>query len=106
MLVQLLPLPIIASRIDNSIVGVEVQNGNSCITRLREAGRRLWPDDREHPLPSSGSSLAAADLCVAGLRPVSELPGASALPGVLAQVARGRPSFGDGGAFQDDQARR
>src|ERR1044072_6277148 len=71
-----------------------------------ETGAGLRADDGANPLPHAGSSLAAANLCLAELRPVSEIPGAARFPGVLAKIA-GRPAvLRHRGAFETDQARR
>ena len=42
------------------------------ILRLRKAGHWLWPDDCSNSVPASRSSLVAAVLHLAELRPVSE----------------------------------
>src|ERR1700752_3132920 len=72
---------------------------------LSETGAGLWADDGRDPLSDAGSSLAAADLRLAELRPVSEIPRAAGLPAVLAGQARGTAIFGPRGALQADQAR-
>src|SRR5580704_10671708 len=74
-------------------------------TRLSPAARRLWPDHGQYPLPAAGSSLAATDLCLAGLRSLPELSGAQQIPQFLAGKARGSAALGDGGACAADQAR-
>src|SRR6201995_2388167 len=71
---------------------------------LSEAGTGLRADDGRDPLPDAGSSLTAADLCLAELRSVSEIPRAAGLPAVLAGPAGGAVVFGPRGAFQADQA--
>src|SRR6478672_8495181 len=71
-----------------------------------ETAAGLWADDGGNSLSDAGSSLAASDLCLAGLRHVSEIPGAEGFPGVLDGEARRPAAFGDGRAFQADQARR
>src|SRR5689334_9237533 len=78
--------------------------GWGCFRRLPEAGKRLRADDGADSLPHAGSSLAAADLCLAELRPVPEI---SRAPGLLALLAgkAGRPAvLGHRRAFQADQA--
>src|SRR5579864_656411 len=69
-----------------------------------EAGAGLRADDGADSLPVARSPLAAADLRLAELRPVSEIPGAAGLPALLAGEARRSPVLGHGGAFQADQA--
>src|SRR6266436_2531632 len=44
-----------------------------------QADGRLRPDHCQHPISTPRSSLAAAGLCVAGLRCVSPLSGAAAI---------------------------
>src|ERR1700746_1584213 len=58
--------------------------GWSWFRRLPETGAGLRADDGGNPLSVAGSSLAAADLRLAELRSVSEIPGTARLPGVLA----------------------
>src|SRR3569832_945306 len=71
-----------------------------------ETAAGLRADDGPNSLPDAGSPVAAPDLRLEELRHVSEISGAEGLPGVLAGKA-GRPAaFGDGCAFQADQARR
>src|SRR3569833_2878060 len=71
-----------------------------------ETAAGLRADDGPNSLPDAGSSLAAADLCLAGLRHDSEVSGAERLPRFLAAEARRSAAFGDGRAFQADQAGR
>src|SRR5262249_4053017 len=73
---------------------------------LPETDAGLRADDGANSLSDAGSSLAAPDLCLAELRHVPEIPGAERLPAVLAGEARRSAPFGDGGAFQADQAGR
>src|SRR3954453_24215079 len=80
--------------------------GWSCFRRFPEAGAGLRADDGANPVSDAGSSLVAADLCLAELRSVSEIPGAEGFPGVLGGKARGPAVFRDGGALQADQAGR
>src|SRR5260370_26658019 len=80
--------------------------GWSCFRRFPEAGAGLRADDGANSLSDAGSSLAAADLCLAELRPVSEIPGAEGFSGLLAGKARRPLVLGHAGAFQADQARR
>src|SRR5438093_171045 len=80
--------------------------GWSCFRRLPEAGVGLWADDGANPVSDAGSSLIAADLCLAELRSVSEIPGAEGFSGVLAGKARRSAVLRHRGAFQADQARR
>src|SRR5262245_7803001 len=62
-------------------------------------------DDGRDPLSLAGSPLAAADLCLAELRSVSEISGAAGFPAILAGEARGPALFGPRRALQADQAR-
>src|ERR1700742_872917 len=72
--------------------------------RLPETGAWVWADHGRDPLPDAGSSFDPSELCLAELRPVSEISGAEGFPEVLGREA-GRPAVqGDGGAFQADQA--
>src|SRR5438874_13161577 len=80
--------------------------GWDCFRRFPETGAGLRADDGRNSLPDAGSSLAAPDLCLAELRYVSEVSGADGFPGVLAGEARRSAAFGDGRAFQADQAGR
>src|ERR1700721_1001534 len=73
--------------------------------RLPETGSGLWADDGGNSLPDAGSSLVAADICLAELRSVSEIPGAAGLPCLLGAKTRGTALFGPRGAFQADPAR-
>src|ERR1700739_4876139 len=63
-------------------------------------------DDGRDPLSDAGSSLAAADLCLAELRSVPEISGAAGLPAILANEVGRAALFGPRRAFQADQARR
>src|ERR1700741_512913 len=78
--------------------------GWACFRRLSEAGFGLRADDGANSLSDAGSSLAAADLCLAELRSVSEIPGAAGFPRLLAGKARRPLVLGHRGAFQADQA--
>src|SRR5882757_4237256 len=73
---------------------------------LPEAGAGLRADDGANSLSHAGSSLAAADLCLAELRSVSEISGAEGFPRLLAGKAGGAVVLGHGRAFQADQAGR
>src|SRR5882757_9720893 len=77
-----------------------------CFRRFPEAVTGLRADDGANSVSDAGSSLAAADLCLAELRHVSKIPGAAGLPHLLGGKARGAAALGDGGAFQADQAGR
>src|ERR1700729_4161970 len=71
-----------------------------------ETGAGLWADDGADSVSDAGSSLAFADVCLAGLRSVSEIPEAEGFPLLLGREA-GRPALrGHGSAFQADQAGR
>src|SRR5689334_17965894 len=70
-----------------------------------ETGAGLRADDGADSLPHAGSSLAAANLRLAELRSVSEIPGAARFPCVLGKIP-GRPAvLRHRGAFEADQAR-
>src|SRR5215475_15338620 len=73
--------------------------------RLPETGVGVRADDGRDPLSDAGSSLAAADLCLAELRSVPEISGAAGLPAVLAGEAGRAAVLGARRAFQADQAR-
>src|ERR1700742_1968147 len=73
---------------------------------LPETGAGIRADDGRNPLSLAGSSLAAADLCLAELRSVSPISGAAGLSAVLAGEARRAVVFGPCRALQADQARR
>src|SRR5436309_15229657 len=74
--------------------------------RIQEAGLRLRTDNSGNPLSPSGSSMAAANLRLAGLRSVSKFPGAEGFPRVLATRARRPAVCGHRRALQTDQACR
>src|SRR3982751_114297 len=80
--------------------------GWSCFRGLPEAGVGLRADDGANPVSDAGPSLIAADLCLAELRSVSEIPGAQGFPRVLAGEARRSAVLRDGRPFQADQAGR
>src|SRR3984957_5692523 len=77
-----------------------------CFRRLPATGAGLWADDGGNSLPDAGSSIAAANLRLAELRSVSEIPGAAGFPRLLGAETRATASFGPRRAFQTDQARR
>ena len=54
----------------------------------------------------AGSQVVAADLCLAELRSVPEIPGAAGFPRFLAGKARGTAVLRHRGAFAADQACR
>src|SRR5579863_5858334 len=74
--------------------------------RLPETSAGLWADDGGNSLPDAGSSIAAANIRLAELRSVSEIPGVAGFPRLLAAETRGAALFGPGCALQADQARR
>src|SRR5882724_6159477 len=80
--------------------------GWSCFRRFPEAGAGLRADDGANPVSDAGSPLIAADLCLAELRSVSEIPGAEGFPCLLAGKARRATVLRHRGAFQADQAGR
>src|SRR5450759_115550 len=74
--------------------------------RLPETGAGLRADDGGNPVSDAGSSLAAANLCLAELRFVSEFSGAEGFSFLLAAEAR-RPALRRHRcALQVDQAGR
>src|SRR5262249_24124376 len=75
------------------------------LQRLPPPARRLRPHHRTNSLSASRPSVAPADLCLAGLRPVSAVSGAQPVSGVLARKARGTVVLGDRRALAPDQAR-
>src|SRR5689334_13208803 len=80
--------------------------GWSCFRRLPEAGAGLRADDGANPVSDAGSPVVAADLCLAKLRSVSEIPRAEGFPRVLAGKAGWPAVFRHGRALQADQAGR
>src|SRR5580704_5187674 len=80
--------------------------GWGCFRRFPEAGFGLRADDGADSVSDAGSSLAAADLRLAELRSVPEIPGTEGFPRLLAGEARRPAVLGYRGAFQADQARR
>src|SRR6185436_16067661 len=80
--------------------------GWSCFRGFPEAGAGLRADDGANSVSDAGSSLIAADLCLAELRSVSAISGAAGLSGFLAGKTRWPVVLGDGGALEADQAGR
>src|SRR5581483_3435543 len=76
--------------------------GHYGVTGVSQSARRLWIDHRQHLVPASRSPMAAADLCLAGLRSLPELSGAEQIPQFLAGEARGSAALGNGGPRQAD----
>src|SRR4051812_33423407 len=74
--------------------------------RFPETAAGLRNDDGADSLSDAGSSLAAPDLRLAGLRHVSEISGGEGFPGVLGGKAPRTASLGYKGALQGYQARR
>src|SRR5262249_5899925 len=100
----------VISRLDVRIGG---RHGISAIGRQRigfqglpPPARRLWSDHGANPLPTSRSSVPAADLCLAGLRPLPAVSRAQPLSRLLAGDARGAAALGHGRACPPDQAGR
>src|ERR1700761_2713416 len=77
-----------------------------CFRRLPETGAGLWADDGGNSLSHAGSSFAAANLCLAELRSIPEIPGVAGLPVLLAAEAGGAALRRSRRPFQADQARR
>src|SRR5450755_4267560 len=71
-----------------------------------EAGAGLWADDGADFVSDAGSPLAAANLRLAELRPVSEISGVEGFSQLLGKVAGGTVVLGDSRALQADQACR
>src|SRR5207247_1449722 len=77
-----------------------------CFRRLPETSAGLRSDDGADSLSDAGSPVAAADLRLAELRYVPEIPGAAGFPRLLAGKARGTAVLRHRGAFAADQAGR
>src|ERR1700731_852330 len=73
---------------------------------LPETGVGLRADDGTNSLSHAGSPLIAANLYLAELRSVSEIPGAQGFPLFLGEVAGWTFVLRDGRPFQADQACR
>src|SRR6476620_488367 len=71
-----------------------------------ETSAGVWADDGANSLSPAGSSLAAANLRLAKLRSVSEIPGAERLSRLLGGEARRAAVLGHRRAFEADQAGR
>src|SRR5258705_3576522 len=80
--------------------------GWGCFRRLSEAGAGLRADDGATPVSDARSPVVAANLRLAKLRSVSEIPGAEGFSGVLGGKARRTAVLRHRGAFQADQAGR
>src|ERR1035438_2123257 len=74
--------------------------------RLPETGAGLWADDGGNSLPDARSSLTAADIRLAELRSVSELPRAEGFSQFLAGETRRTALRRHRRPLQADQARR
>src|SRR5258708_13704413 len=81
----------VITRLDVRIGG---RHGISAIGRQRigfqglpPPARGLWSDHRANPLSASRSSLSAADLRLAGLRPLPEISRAQPVSRLLARAA-------------------
>src|SRR6185437_5643001 len=79
--------------------------GWGCFREFSEAGSGLWADDGANSLPIAGSSFAAADLCLAELRSISEISGSEGFFGVLGVEAGRTAVLGHGCAFEIDKTR-
>src|SRR6516164_412495 len=80
--------------------------GDHGVAGLSAAAWRLWVDHSQHSVPAAGSPLAAAKLCLAGLRSLPGISGAQQIPQFLARDL-GRPvALGHRGARAVDQACR
>src|SRR5438105_14584682 len=80
--------------------------GWGCFRRFPEAGVGLRADDGANSVSDAGSSLAAANLCLAELRSVPEISGLEGFPRLLAGKVGGAVVLGHCGAFQADQTHR
>src|ERR1700704_7191878 len=80
--------------------------GRRSLRGLSQAGSGLRPDHGGNRLSPSGSSLVAANLCLAGLRPVSEFSGAEGFSDFLGNQAGRSAVRRHRRAFQADQAGR
>src|ERR1700704_957056 len=80
--------------------------GWGCFRRLPEAGAGLRADDGANSVSDAGSPVVAANLRLAELRSVSEIPGAEGFSRLLAGKARRTAVLRHRGAFQADQAGR
>src|SRR5215510_10339433 len=85
---------------------IRLSGGPDGRKRLPQAARRIRVDHGADTLPAPRSPGAAADLCVAGLRSLPQVPGAQPLSRLLAGEAGRAAALGDGGAFPPDQTRR
>ena len=74
--------------------------------RFQEADPGLGTDNRRNRVSPSGSSLAAADLRLAGLRHVSAFPGAEEFLGLLGNINRRSPVCCHRCSLQTNQAGR
>src|SRR5258708_30968217 len=73
---------------------------------FQEAGLRLRTDNSGNRLSPPGSSLVAANLRLAGLRYVSEFPGAKGFPRVLGKITGRTPVRSYRCALETHQASR
>src|ERR1700730_19026883 len=86
---------------------LDLRDGDSHdLARFSEAGEGLRSDHGTHPISAPRSSLAAANLCLAGLRSLSRISRAAGLSGILAEIARRGPAFGNGRTFTPYQTGR
>src|ERR1044072_173818 len=74
--------------------------------RVQETDGRLRADNRPDPVPDARSSVAAANVRLAELRPVPEISRAATVSRLLDREARGAAAFGAGRALPVDQAGR
>src|SRR6266849_8901288 len=80
--------------------------GWGCFRRFPEAGAGLRADDGANSLSDAGSPVVAANLRLAELRSVSEIPGVEGFSRLLGRKARRTAVLRHGSAFQADQACR
>src|SRR6185312_16150145 len=86
--------------------GWRFANGNQepGVQGLPTATGGLRADHRANPVSDARPPVAPADLRLAELRHVPEIPRVAALPGLLGREARGAVAHGAGGALAADQA--
>src|SRR5436190_7889199 len=80
--------------------------GWGCFRRFPEAGAGLRADDGANSLSDAGSPVVAANLRLAELRSVSEIPGAEGFSRLLGRKAGRAAVLSHRGALQADQACR
>src|SRR5947208_8024207 len=69
------------------------------LARFSSPAPGLWAHHRPHLLPSAGSPVAAADLCLAAIRRLAGVSRAPEISRVLAREPGGAAAFRDGRAL-------